>query len=795
MAGFEITRKGKQHTLGAKGICAAAVFCVLTAVFAAHFSVFESAGKILSVMAMELCAILLVMLLLWKEKYRKRRILVFLILAGGLLFAGRNSIFSGMVAHANSYIQLRNEFYGINQPLIEETATSYRNLLFLFVVEFVFALILYSVLMAGRCTFIAICVMLIPVILAATVGKMPSEISSWGLLAAAFFYLIVQHKKETGFPGRECVRAAGILGILYICTLIVQPVIADYKENNKEEYKIIKEALIDAQYIDVEQLISEKISGEEDYSRGGIGKGNLSNIAKHQPVGTQEMEVILTEKPDSTVYLKAFVGTTYTGNRWEEMKGSEFSKIISPILGGQKKQELMSEPFTRIKEGSSETEQEQMQIQLQEASAKYAYTPYFAEILKSDSVYLDAYVKGQGKKERQYAYYPMAEAMDLDDDQLAEASELWLEYQDFVEEEYVEYPKGLEQLAALCDSMQKRSADEVGDEIDQLFKKSFSYSYTPGKMPSDMDFVEGFLFEKKNGFCVHFASAATLIYRNCGYPARYVEGYAIDAEQFEKQEDGTYKAQVSDEMAHAWCETFDSDKGWILREHTLSYSEGYDTTQDREEYNDYNEPEQNVEIPENEPANEPIEEIPEDIENDAKQNVNEPDQTDLAEKDANEGTNENTEDSSVNKQEKRIEKAIIFIIVFVSLALFGVVSMEVQYRIRRRRRFGSFRKRKDNQGIANIYDVVCELCIYAGMEKKQMREKDRLEEMIQGFPQLTEEEWRWMYDCAQRAAFAGRIISKEEHKQMLWMYKKLRKKMISGFDRKKRFWMKYGKAI
>lgn len=50
---------------------------------------------------------------------------------------------------------------------------------------------------------------------------------------------------------------------------------------------------------------------------------------------------------------------------------------------------------------------------------------------------------------------------------------------------------------------------------------------TPGSTPVRKDFVSYFLQEQKEGYCAHFASAATLLLRSYGIPARYVEGYAV----------------------------------------------------------------------------------------------------------------------------------------------------------------------------------------------------------------------------------------------------------------------------
>lgn len=78
-----------------------------------------------------------------------------------------------------------------------------------------------------------------------------------------------------------------------------------------------------------------------------------------------------------------------------------------------------------------------------------------------------------------------------------------------------------------------------------------SYTQTPGRAPYNQDIVEYFLFENQKGYCVHFASAAVLMYRMYGIPSRYVSGYAISPAEFEQQEDGSYVAVISDQNAHA----------------------------------------------------------------------------------------------------------------------------------------------------------------------------------------------------------------------------------------------------
>ena len=90
-----------------------------------------------------------------------------------------------------------------------------------------------------------------------------------------------------------------------------------------------------------------------------------------------------------------------------------------------------------------------------------------------------------------------------------------------------------------------------------------TYTRTPGFFAMNEDPVEYFLFESGQGYCQHFASAAVLMYRLYGVPARYTAGYAVSPDDFVLREDGTYQAMVTDASAHAWPEIYLEDFGWV----------------------------------------------------------------------------------------------------------------------------------------------------------------------------------------------------------------------------------------
>lgn len=123
--------------------------------------------------------------------------------------------------------------------------------------------------------------------------------------------------------------------------------------------------------------------------------------------------------------------------------------------------------------------------------------------------------------------------------------------------------------------------EDIIQSLIDFYQENYPYTIKPGKTPYKKDFVNDFLMEKKKGYCSYFASAAVLIYRRMGVPARYVEGYAIDIDQIyngtpvegakfedyyagytELGETALVSVEVTDADAHAWVEVFDMQYGW-----------------------------------------------------------------------------------------------------------------------------------------------------------------------------------------------------------------------------------------
>ena len=170
-------------------------------------------------------------------------------------------------------------------------------------------------------------------------------------------------------------------------------------------------------------------------------------------------------------------------------------------------------------------------------------------------------------------------------------------YMQTIQHEYTGYnADSLPRLTQLCKENNLSSLNEVTTFILYTLQTRTSYTTTPGSVPFNKDTVEYFLFENRQGYCVHYASTAVLMYRMYGIPARYVTGYVVEPSSFSETPQDEYgplyslgyqyQSEVTDRSAHAWVEIFLKDYGWVPVEVTptangtmIASYPGYDRTE------------------------------------------------------------------------------------------------------------------------------------------------------------------------------------------------------------------------
>lgn len=127
------------------------------------------------------------------------------------------------------------------------------------------------------------------------------------------------------------------------------------------------------------------------------------------------------------------------------------------------------------------------------------------------------------------------------------------------------FPDGVPDLAYFTREAASAVAAYVGG--------SAVYDLGTKQMPGDAeDFALWFLEESDTGYCVHFATAATVLLRAAGIPARYVTGYLVDGKAGKS-------VTVRAENAHAWVEFYVDGVGWTMLEPTPAAGGDTESTQ------------------------------------------------------------------------------------------------------------------------------------------------------------------------------------------------------------------------
>ena len=137
-------------------------------------------------------------------------------------------------------------------------------------------------------------------------------------------------------------------------------------------------------------------------------------------------------------------------------------------------------------------------------------------------------------------------SMELDGNTLLTAKEI-------AEEAYA-------QLSDKYDGLRVR--EKWAKVIEEYVGNSAVYSlYTPQMPVKETDFALWFLNDSDTGYCVHFATAAAVLLRSVGIPARYVTGYAVEVRTGQR-------ITITADKAHAWVEYLDDNNIWRVLDAT-----------------------------------------------------------------------------------------------------------------------------------------------------------------------------------------------------------------------------------
>ena len=150
-------------------------------------------------------------------------------------------------------------------------------------------------------------------------------------------------------------------------------------------------------------------------------------------------------------------------------------------------------------------------------------------------------------------------------------------YAEYAEENYAAVPEGISDVVSTSSILSRVKdnaslSEKVLAVYDYFTELNGRYTLTDGKIPENTDYLKWFT-EKKEGWCIHYATAAALILRELGVPSRYAVGYKI---YVPSNHISSEKITITQQSRHAWAEYYDALYGW----QTLDVTPGQGSEQD-----------------------------------------------------------------------------------------------------------------------------------------------------------------------------------------------------------------------
>ena len=325
----------------------------------------------------------------------------------------------------------------------------------------------------------------------------------------------------------------------------------------------------------------------------GLTEGRLENVGNREYSEDIILKVTMTQP--TSYYLRGFVGESYENNTWKPLAAQTryeyadtFYWLHQDGFYGQ------SQLTTAAKAVDSEQIAYENTVTIQNVAlpSDVVYAPY--ELLQESDI-LDAQLIGdssipasgfRGMREytwqasdnivTQYrkiaALLSQSETKETQDYLASEAA-----YNQFVYQNYTELPSDI--LQYLSGELGEYIVDSGQAHMDyQMAKQNVLYYLTTemtyqeevSPVGKDVDFILQFLDGTKKGYDIHYASAAVMLFRYYGIPARYVEGVLITPEEVKTMADGD-TLLLDGSHVHAWVEYYQDGVGWIPFEVTPTY--------------------------------------------------------------------------------------------------------------------------------------------------------------------------------------------------------------------------------
>lgn len=437
--------------------------------------------------------------------------------------------------------------------------------LFLGMVE----IILLNIILQNKCSLLKVAVLTLPpYVIPFYLNYSPDLIYTLFLLTG---YLTVAILRSGNIRAKLSKQMRYILPLTVVLTVLIVRTVSFILPENVYRGIVPKNARKEASEENIAQFAQYGLMAlfRQGSVGAGVSGGRLSKNAALMPSYETVLKVRYTPYDFQTVYLKAFTGKDYQGDRWTQAEDE---------LPDDGLMSMMVDSRIKSYNGLIEGGQGRgiMEVEKLDETDTYEYYPYYTDVKLNEK-------RGNVSA---YTYYP---AVSATDNVTGEASDAYLDVP----------PSCRRAVARICEEAGFSGTEaEIAAQIVSYFRDNYSYTLRPGFYFGNPDYITHFLLESKRGYCMHFASAATMLFRQMGIHARYAEGYAfsyldvleggslVEGAEYDDYYDGyaplgetaLVEIEIPDSYAHAWVEIYVEGQGWIVVDPTPVRTSQEDTT-------------------------------------------------------------------------------------------------------------------------------------------------------------------------------------------------------------------------
>lgn len=499
-------------------------------------------------------------------------------------------------AHAVNTKYESTDFIKLINP---ETASFDIQLFLVFACVLVSAAFCYGII--GGNLPIVLIVSVIPVEMCLFFGYAPNYAAFFAVLASWFAVFSLDLSMPENKPAykkasAQCGLAAVILTA--VCFFTGMTILGSGLYSRPALLDRIYDTVTDYLYGRSINEVFEDIKSNAEGRSGAINHGKLGDIDKITFNGRTVLNAKLP-KSDSTIYLRGFTAAEYTGRSWEELSEDKL-KQLNDITESFSTEGLIPQLLDgySLNAVSKHIPTYSFTIKNTGANNKTLYLPYNITPNSLDNFTVSgSRLFPNGKQCSGKLYFPdsisgykniLSTPWSSDKTTLSTDEE---KYRAFVYDNYLGLPnsfKGADEVftdkyysfitdeGVVPGKSKLNEATVFGRKLYYIrswLRDNCVYDLDAGKLPNGVDFVDHFLIETKKGSCSHFATAAVLLCRYTGIPARYTEGYIVKPNDFDAEASvGDYEnIEITDLRAHAWAEIYIDGFGWYPLEFTSGY--------------------------------------------------------------------------------------------------------------------------------------------------------------------------------------------------------------------------------